>query len=412
MGSDDSPHDEKAQSIAAGFGCEIGFEDAGDVFWRYAASGVHENDPHMGGIGGCAHAQDAAGIHRLKRIAADVVESLLDLIAVDLKQWQPLLELLLDEHVAVLDFHMQKIKDLIDDAVDVRWFRIEALRADGAEKLGDDVVEARNLAAGNQNGFFQLGAKFWRRLFQVPLHELEVDVQRVEGIADFMGNTRRQHRERGEFLDLDGLLRVSMGLRDVAQDHRTANRLGFVSIGLVAQQRHDVEIQKPVVRIKYLQITADDFCFRPAERLPVDTSHDLSQRLAEAGIGFNAEKTTRRTVEIENASLGICDDNAFENGVENGFQKTLLAGDLDEVVLHFAGLDQRETVDEFVEKSAFHEVVMFSTGLPVPARQNAQSRDLRDGHSPKRPIRRMAEWTGRMSWAGCGRGCLPRVSSR
>ena len=46
---------------------------------------------------------------------------------------------------------MQKIKDLIDDAVDVRWFGIEALRADGAEKLGDDVVEARNLAAGHQH---------------------------------------------------------------------------------------------------------------------------------------------------------------------------------------------------------------------------------------------------------------------
>ena len=223
-----------------------------------------------------------------------------------------------------------------------------------------------------------------------------------------MGNARRQHRERGEFLDLDSLLRVAVGLRDVSQDHRAADCLGFLSIGLVAQQRHDVEIQKAVVRIKNLEVTADDFCFRPAERLPVDTSHDLCQRLADAGIGFNAEKTTRRAVEIENASLGVCDDDAFENRVENGFQKTLLAGDFDEVILHLAGLHQRKAVDEFVEKSAFHEVIMFSTGLPVPARQNAQSRDLRDGHFPKRPSPRRAEWTGKMSWASCGRGCRPR----
>ena len=43
-----------------------------------------------------------------------------------------------------------------------------------------------------------------------------MDIQRVEGIANLMGNARRQHRERGEFLDFDGLLRVAVGLRDVA----------------------------------------------------------------------------------------------------------------------------------------------------------------------------------------------------
>ena len=242
MGSNDAPDNEKTQSISAGFGCKIGLENAGDVFRRDTSTGVREDDLHMGGIRGGADAQDAPGIHGLKRIAADVVEGLLDLVAVDLKERQSLLKLLLNEHIAVLDFDMQEFKNLIDDAVDIRGFGIEALGTDGAEKLCDDVVEARDLAAGHENRLLEFGAEFWRSLLQIALHELKVDVERVEGIPDFMGNTGSQHGEGGEFFDFDRLLRVAMGLCDVTKDDRTTDRLGFVSIAFVAQQRNHIKI--------------------------------------------------------------------------------------------------------------------------------------------------------------------------
>ena len=176
MSPNDAPDDEKTQSIPAGFGCKIRFENAGYVFRRDTTTGIREDHLHMRGIRGGADAQDAARVHGLKRIAADVVEGLLDLVAVDLKKRQPLLKLLLNEHIAVLDFDMQELKNLIDDAINIRRFGIEALRTDGAKKLCNDIVEARNLAAGHENRLLEFGAEFWRSLLQIALHELKVDV--------------------------------------------------------------------------------------------------------------------------------------------------------------------------------------------------------------------------------------------
>ena len=302
---------------------------------------------------------------------------------------------------------MQELKNLIDDAVDIRGFGIEALGTDGAKKLCDDVVEARDLAAGNKNRLLEFGAEFWRSLLQMALHELKVDVERVEGIPDFMGNTGSQHGEGGEFFDFDRLLRVAMGLCDVTKDDRTTDRLGFVSIALVAQQGNHIKIQKAVIRIKDFEVAANNLGLRTAQGLPVDTSHHLGQGLPEACIGFNTEKTTRSPVEVKNAALGVGDNDTFKNRVENGLEKSLLAGDFNEVILHLARLNERKAVDEFVEESAFHGSLKFSTGSPVPARQNARNRARRDDHCLKFPIHRMAGWMAKRSWEGFGKGCRP-----
>ena len=57
------------------------------------------------------------------------------------------------------------------------------------------------------------------RLRQFPFHELQMDVQGIERVADFMSHAGRQQRQRGQFLRFDGGLGLFARLGHIAQNH-------------------------------------------------------------------------------------------------------------------------------------------------------------------------------------------------
>ncbi len=74
------------------------------------------------------------------------------------------------------------------------------------------------------------------------------------------------------------------------KNDRAARRLTLL---ILAHERNHIKVEKSILRIKYLEITADDFT-RKRTWLEVEAANDLPQRFAEAGLRIDAERTHRR----------------------------------------------------------------------------------------------------------------------
>ena len=137
-------------------------------------------------------------LHRLERVLDHVVERLLELVAIHFQQRQVVPQLLLDEDVAVVDLRLEKGDRLLHEHIDILQPRLEPRRADRAEELLHDRIQPRDLLARDFERLLQVRALRLRHFAQLALHELEMDVQRVERIADLVRHARREQRERGE----------------------------------------------------------------------------------------------------------------------------------------------------------------------------------------------------------------------
>ena len=87
---------------------------------------------------------------------------------------------------------MQKLKSVVQDAVKVMALALWDGWADGAEKLLEDRVEPADFIAGGSEAFLERLTLFWRQLAQLAVDQLQVDTDRVERVADFVGDARGQ----------------------------------------------------------------------------------------------------------------------------------------------------------------------------------------------------------------------------
>ena len=140
------------------------------------------------------------------------------------------------------------------------------------EELADDVIEPVDFAAGNlqivvelaqARGVIRLclgifdGCGLGRgrvgiggaQLFQFTLHQLQVNVQRVERIADLVRDTRGEQRQRLDAFALDDLDGLLLLLGGVVDDHRQPTRS-------LAHQRRSIYAQVAPDGITRLQLMA------------------------------------------------------------------------------------------------------------------------------------------------------------
>ena len=225
----------------------------------------------------------------------------------------------------------------------------------------DDLVEPRNLVAGHAQVVPQPFGLRRRQFLQLAFHELEMDVQRVQRVADLVGDTGGEQRDRGKFFRFDGALGASARLRHVAQDDRHACHDGVFLVG----NGHDVETEEPLLRIEHFQFVrvhlAPFVLVRRPDFLPIEVAQITRQRLADGAFGINAEELTRRGIQIGDAPFGIGHNHAFLNRVEERFQKALLAGELEDHALQALGINPLDPTDQFIEKGRLHSISRSST---------------------------------------------------
>ena len=203
-------------------------------------------------------------------------------------------------------------------------------RPDGLEKLGDDVVQPRDFALSHVQVMFDLLRRLGgvlRRRAQFPdfaAHQLEMNVQGVEGIADFVGHAGGQQGQGMNALALDGFKGLLARLGRVVQDQchpGTAPRFDI--------QRRGVKAQKARARISDLKLVPDDA--RPAfdrarqDAVPIQFRQEVGDGPAFHLVRRPIEQMRDGVVEIDDPALFIEHQHTVLDGIEQRFQEIALA---------------------------------------------------------------------------------------
>ena len=182
---------------------------------------------HMGGVHVGPDAQNAAALHRFEAVLDHVVKDLLHLVAIELEQRQIGTQFLSRPRCRDPRFPAAK-KRTASSTIALMFsgwscgFEGRIARRNCVTIESSRVISARAMSIDSCSSSCRFSIEF----AHLPLHQLQMDVQRIERIADFMRHARGQQRERIEALRLDRFFGRAPAFRDIAQDDGVSDRLG------------------------------------------------------------------------------------------------------------------------------------------------------------------------------------------
>ena len=375
VGAHNPLDDHQAQAAAFFLGRIKRLEDAVELLLRNAAAGVGHAHPDAVAVLAGLQSQRAARRHGLRRVFHQVHQHLLQLRRVNRRGGQRPLQPGLDNDAAIFNLRPEQFQGFFHDLIERNHLQLQGRGPDGAEELRDDVVQAVDLPfrhvqillqffadfGGVRGGGKIFGARtdhqFFRRraapqFFRLALHELQVDVQRVQRIADLMRDAGGQERQRLHPFAFDGLKGFFPRLGRIVQDQRHAGTARGLAI-----QRRGIQPQKTRPRIKHFKFMADDLRAAGVVGAGNFQPVHLRQKLMDVLLlfaGLQTDEPRDRLVEIKHAALLVHHQHAILNGVEQGFEKTPLPGNpLDDRLQSFR-VQPPDAAKHFVEKTGFN----------------------------------------------------------
>ena len=135
-----------------------------------------------------ANAQSAMALHGFEAVFDHIVKRLFHLITIELKQWQIRAQFLFDHNFAVLKFGGEKANRFLDNRVYIFRSQLRTRWPDGFQELRDDGIQPVDLGTGDIDRLFKLRLCAVVQLLHAALHQLQVNVQRVQWIADLVGD--------------------------------------------------------------------------------------------------------------------------------------------------------------------------------------------------------------------------------
>src|ERR1044071_8000456 len=144
--------------------------------------------------------QSAPTLHRLHSVADEVDQHLLDLLAVEAQTRHRGSEMIVKCDALLARRRSHQGEHLADELVQVRLGEREPVDRGEREELLDETIESRDLPSRRFDERRQLGALRLAEPPDAPREENELEVDRVERVADFVGETRRQGARRRKTL--------------------------------------------------------------------------------------------------------------------------------------------------------------------------------------------------------------------
>ncbi len=221
-------------------------------------------------------------------------------------------------------------------------------RAHGTEELVDDRVEPPDFAPRHAQRFEQVIVIRVAALAQIALHELEMNVERVERIAELVRDARGQQRHGIELLRLDRLARLVAPRGQVVENDGEAHERRVLVL-----QRDEIEIEIARLRVKHLEVAIDHAALGQ-DGGPVKFLQVLRNRRAH-GLGrVDAEQRGDGVVEVEDAAVRIDHDDAFLERIEDRLKKALFVVEPLQVSLQVARSYPVDPVKELIQERVFH----------------------------------------------------------
>src|SRR6266536_2074506 len=206
---------------------------------------------------------------------------------------------------------------------------------------------------------------------RLPLHQLQMDVQRIERITNLVCNAGGEQRKRIQSLRLNNLLRGAPALGNIAQDHGVADLFAVTrgrdpghfsakrspfsiagvsdssqgpSLTVFDHQGHDVKIDEAICRIKNFHVATDRLSAL-SERFPIETTDAVIEPFPDGVARAEPKQLAGRIIKVSNAASRIGHNDAFLNGVENGLEEAFLLRQTQKIILHLFRPNASESLD-------------------------------------------------------------------
>ena len=180
-----------------------------------------------------------------------------------------------------------------------------------------------------------------------------MDVEGIERIPDFVRYPGSQQLDGVQSLRFNEIGFRPALAGDVPQHHQ---HTGLV-FGLTGK-RHNVEAQKPVLRIGHLNlVTYEPGPFpriKMENAIPVDVPQVAGNRASANGFQRKTHKLLGGGIRIGELPVGVNDNDAFLNGLEDRLQQSAFLGEPQKMRVETLGIQLVQSFDQFVKKARFH----------------------------------------------------------
>jgi hypothetical protein len=182
-----------------------------------------------------------------------------------------------------------------------------------------------------------------------------MDVQRIEGIADLVGEAASQEGQR---MDPFGLDRLGGGLPGFGGITENQDESGTPGCGTI--ERSDVQSDQPGPRIFHFELGAEHpvatGLIEGGDMGPVQIGQVARDQLLFGGLRRNAQHAGGHEVDVHHAPLVVGDDDARVDGVEETLEELPLLGQPLHDALKTAGIEASEMPQGLVEEAGFDPI--------------------------------------------------------
>lgn len=346
---EDAADDEEPESVALGFGGAERFVHGAHDLVRDAGTGVGDDDADIVVIvsGLDVDAAVIAG-DGLVGVADEVVEGLEELGAVCRELGERVTELQVDRNAAGGDFGVEGFDDLLDERVHVHGLALQAGGAHALQELVQQGIEPLGLTQGGFEQGGEPGGIGLGKFCEFSLQKLEIEPERVEGVANLVCHGAGHEAEEVHLLSLGVFLAAGVLLGVIADEEE---------VFTAASDGGHVEMIVAGFGIVDLQVAGDGDA-AVAEVFP---------EAGAAGEGFEGgleELPEGAGVDgcggaVGKAGLagGVEEDDAVAQGIKHILEEPFLGDETHEDAAQLFGVEVVEAGDEFVEGVLLHRVI-------------------------------------------------------
>ena len=117
----------------------------------------------------------------------------------------------------------------------------------------------------------------------------------------------------------------------------------------------EVEVEEAVVGVEDFEVAADGLAAGADEAFPIEAADEGVEVAADGGFLIESEESAGGAVDEGDGAVGVEEEDAFLEGLEDAFEEALLAEEAIDEGLDLPGFEAVEAGDEFLDEAGMHE---------------------------------------------------------
>ena len=180
-----------------------------------------------------------------------------------------------------------------------------------------------------------------------------MDPEGVERIANLVRDAGGEEGEGVEFFGLEIFFGGAARFGEVAHEHDGAEMAGGAFD--IFDDGGKIEVEEAVLGVEDFEVAGDGGgVVASGEGVPVQSPHELGERLTGSGLGIETKEAGGGGVEEGDLAVGGENEDAFAEGFEDGLEEAFVAEEAIDEGLDLLGGQAVEAGKKFVDEGRLH----------------------------------------------------------